>query len=124
MAPAITLPAGQGYSLHLYDNQQPWTTPRQSVPTLLQLFIRGNPFRSSAGLIELAQRLIQHLESDLQAIIVYGSPYVLPQLKPSIPPDLPTLFSYGQMPTAQTLALQTLWGRAERREILEQAFTD
>ena len=81
-------------------------------PTLLQLFIRGNPFRGQAGLTQRAQVWFDYLlhSQQLQALVIYGSPYVLDEFLPHLPPDLPYVFTYGQMPAAQAIALQTLWG--------------
>jgi beta-glucosidase len=44
----------------------------------------------------------------LQAVVVYGSPYGLEQLLPLVPTSVPYVFSYGQMPTAQAIALHSL----------------
>ncbi|MEO1404611.1 MAG: glycoside hydrolase family 3 N-terminal domain-containing protein [Cyanobacteria bacterium J06635_1] len=110
-APAITLPSQQGYQTYLVDGR--WTgtagLPQGQAPTLLQLFIRGNPFRSSANLTELAQGYIDVLlaANRLQAVVVYGSPYVFDQLCQSL--SVPCGFSYGQMPEAQTVALRSLF---------------
>jgi beta-glucosidase len=126
-APALTLPAQLGYQLHLLEGRDGQSPGLDSLSgptaTLLQLFIRGNPFRSSAALIQIAEHWIQRLGPDLQALIIYGSPYVLPQLAPHLTPTLPVIFSYGQMPAAQFLALQTLWGAAVQ-QAAGTAFTD
>lgn len=108
-APAIALPTQRGYITQLSDLHTPPSSD-ETYPTLLQLFIRGNPFRGSAGLNQVAQELLQKLllRSKLQALLVYGNPYVIQQFFP-LPPKLPCIFSYGQMPDAQTLALKTLF---------------
>ncbi len=109
-APAIALPARIGYTTRLCDLHTPITSyPDDNQPTLLQLFIRGNPFRGSAGLTEVAQAWTKKLLTlgNLQALVVYGSPYVLDQLLPVLP-SVPCVFSYGQMPAAQEIAMQTL----------------
>ena len=87
-------------------------TTFKTRPTLLQLFIRGNPFRGSSGLTQVAQDWLQSLlqSGDLQALVIYGSPYVLSQFLSVLPPEMPCVFSYGQMPTAQAIALKTLFG--------------
>jgi beta-glucosidase len=52
------------------------------------------------------------LNSDnLQALVVYGSPYILEKLSPAIAPEIPYLFTYGQMPQAQTIVLHALFGK-------------
>ncbi|MBW4654114.1 MAG: beta-glucosidase [Kaiparowitsia implicata GSE-PSE-MK54-09C] len=108
-APAIARPAAFGYRLHLADQQSPVTCDPQ--PTLLQLFIRGNPFRASSGLIRLAQDWVRslHAASHLEAVVIYGSPYVLEALQPLVSADIPLIFSYGQMHQAQAIALDQLF---------------
>ena len=112
-SPAIALPTQLGYTTALSDCHSPpfHPTPDQTLPTLLQLFIRGNPFRGSAGVTHTAQNWFTNLlqTGDLQALVLYGSPYVLEQFLPMLPPEIPCVFSYGQMPVAQAIALKTLF---------------
>jgi beta-glucosidase len=115
-APAIALPAQRGYRLTLVDSHTPpveldITTPDWQ-PTLLQLFIRSNPFRDSSGLIQIAKAWFHHLlqSNQLQALVIYGSPYILDQFLPALPADVPYVFSYGQMQQGQAIALQSLFG--------------
>jgi len=115
-APAVTLPRQLGYQLQLVDCHTPppeaqLSYPLATQPTLLQLFIRGNPFRGSAGLTPLAQQWFQKLLSNenLQALVIYGSPYILEQFLPDLPLETPYVFSYGQMPQAQAIALEVLF---------------
>jgi len=135
-APAIVLPQQFGYQLQWVDCHTPMTAPefdpQREQPTLLQLFIRGNPFRGSAGLNHTAQGWFQALvkSGKLQALVIYGSPYVLEQFLPKLPPEVPYIFTYGQMPAAQALALKALFvtpvSEAKRLEANQhqQAFTD
>lgn len=115
VAPAIAVPPTLGYAqLLLLDRHSPAPRPEsdlESLPTLLQLFIRGNPFRGSAGLSQTAQDWFNLLvkTGQLQALVIYGSPYLLEQFRPHLPPTVPCLFSYGQMPQAQAIALSTLF---------------
>ncbi|NEP49843.1 MAG: beta-glucosidase [Moorea sp. SIO3C2] len=113
--PAVALPRRLGYKLQLVDSHT--TLPSEVVDnpvgaktTLLQLFIRGNPFRGSAGLTAVARAWLKMLlkTGDLQALVIYGSPYVLEQFLPELPPETPYVFSYGQMPAAQAIALEAL----------------
>jgi len=110
-APAIALPQAAGYSLQVVDSYSP-PTDWQIVqpPTLLQLFIRGNPFRSSADLIRLAEQWLSCLleVEQLLALVLYGSPYVMQQFRPLLPAKIPYVFSYGQLPAAQAVALKAL----------------
>jgi beta-glucosidase len=59
----------------------------------------------------LAQQWFQKLLSNenLQALVIYGSPYVLEQFLPDLPLETPYVFSYGQMPQAQAIALEVLF---------------
>lgn len=107
--PAITLPTQLGYTTQLIDLHTPTGTTSEQ-PTLLQLFIRGNPFRGSAGMTQVAQNWFKKLlqSGNLQALVVYGSPYVLDQFLP-LPSEVPCVFAYGQMPSAQAIALDKLF---------------
>lgn len=113
-APAIARPRQLGYRLQIVDShtsgysQQGDTDAAQ--PTLLQLFIRGNPWRGSAGLTQVAQTWFEALlkAQSLQALVIYGSPYVLDQFLPALPLNVPYVFTYGQMPAAQAIALEAL----------------
>lgn len=135
-APAIAIPAQLGYRLQVVDSYTPGRHPdKQSrdeySPTLLQLFIRGNPFRSSASLLDMAADWLQFLLhiNQLQALVVYGSPYImehiLSEFGSQLLPDIPYVFSYGQMPAAQAVALKTLWSHdPERTKVGGREFTD
>ncbi|MDX2244435.1 MAG: glycoside hydrolase family 3 N-terminal domain-containing protein [Leptolyngbyaceae cyanobacterium bins.302] len=112
--PAITIPAQNGYQLQIVDSHTPTfslTELAQDCPTLLQLFIRGNPFRGSAGLTQTAQNWFDFLlkTNQLQALVIYGSPYILEHFLPHLPGNVPYVFTYGQMPQAQAIALEALF---------------
>ncbi|MEG4230347.1 glycoside hydrolase family 3 N-terminal domain-containing protein [Microcoleus sp. N9_B2] len=114
--PAIALPEQFGYELQLIDDRTGAiadnTGAEHFSPTLLQIFIRGNCFRGSAGLTEAAQDWFKKLlkTGELQAVLIYGSPYVLEQFLPHLPPSIPYVFCYGQMLAAQSLVLEVLFG--------------
>ncbi|MEG4230734.1 glycoside hydrolase family 3 N-terminal domain-containing protein [Microcoleus sp. Pol11C3] len=114
--PAIALPEQFGYELQLIDDRTAAiadnTGAEDFSPTLLQIFIRGNCFRGSAGLTEAAQDWFKKLlkTGELQAVLIYGSPYVLEQFLPHLPPTIPYVFCFGQMPAAQSLVLEVLFG--------------
>ena len=117
-APAIVVPSQFGFTqVQVIDRYTPTVSLDLSstdlCPTLLQLFIRGNPFRGSAGLTETAQNWFEHLlkSQQLQALIIYGSPYVLEQFLPLLPSAVPYVFSYGQMQLAQAIALTALFSQ-------------
>lgn len=114
--PAFAFPTQLGYELQVVDRHSAGASADKDTDrfsaTLLQVFIRGNPFRSSAGVSAAARDWFKKLlrTGELQALAVYGSPYTLEQLLPNIPAEFPYVFSYGQLPQAQALALETLFG--------------
>ncbi len=114
--PACALPEQFGYELQLIDDRTGAiadnTGAEHFSPTLLQIFIRGNCFRGSAGLTQAAQDWFKKLlnTGELQAVLIYGSPYVLEQFLPHLPPSIPYVFCFGQMPAAQSLAIELLFG--------------
>ena len=112
-APALTLPQAAGFRPYLIDGQGPADVdrvPPGDAPVLLQLFIRGNPFRGSAGNAEPWVALLERLgrQGRLAGLAVYGSPYLWQSLRDQIPAELPAAWSPGQMPGAQTLVLTSL----------------
>lgn len=124
--PAIAFPKQLGYKLEIIDDRTEIQNPELLISdrsshlsqdryssTLLQVFIRGNCFRGSAGLTQAAKDLFKKLLSteELQAIVIYGSPYLLEQFLPALPRTIPYVFSYGQMPAAQAIALETLFSK-------------
>jgi beta-glucosidase len=113
--PAITLPARFGYTDYLVASNTPNlpTAIADRAPTILQLFIRGSAFRASAGLSATAEQWLQHLltSDQLAALVIYGSPYILEQFLPTLPPQMPYVFSYGQTEAAQAIALSRLFSR-------------
>jgi beta-glucosidase len=121
LAPAIELPAAAGYRPVLLDCRSPsaWTNEPEAPlaldrldpgPVLLQLFVRGNPFRGSADGLEAWPSLIRQLlaADRLAGLTVLGSPYLWQALRPLLPPDLPAAYSPGQMPLAQQEVLRAL----------------
>ena len=134
MAPALLRPAALGYAATLLDGRSPspWSgDPAAPLalerlpqgPVLLQLFVRGNPFRGSAGGEEPWPAVLRQLRAAgrLAGLAVYGSPYLWEQLRTELPPDLPAAYSPGQMPQAQALLLERLGLAAAA---LEGGFTD
>ena len=124
-AAAIAWPRQHHYHLRLIDTQgcEQWPQNVPLGPSLVQIFIRGNPFRGSAQLLHLATAWIDALLAAnlLRGVAIYGSPYALAALQPRLV-DIPHGFTYGQMPLAQDLLLSALLPNAvaaHRRE-----FTD
>jgi len=79
-------------------------------PVLLQLFVRGNPFRGSAAGREPWDAVIRQLQAAgrLAGLAVYGSPYLWESLQPLLEDDIPAAWSPGQMPLAQAELLAAL----------------
>lgn len=127
-APAVTLPGAQGYRLTLIDSRSADVTRLDTeATTLVQLFIRGNPFRSGIGLSAIAQQHLQALGRNVQAVIIYGSPYVWQQIQPLLPTGTPCVFTYGQMKEAQAIALQPFLNPESEPAIIsaiDSSFTD
>lgn len=134
MAPALQRPARAGYAPCLIDGRSPspWCgDPGAPLalerlppgPVLLQLFVRGNPFRGSAAGEEPWPAVVSQLlaAGRLAALAVYGSPYLWQALRPLLPDGLPAAYCPGQMPLAQALLLDGL-GLAGSG--LEGGFTD
>ena len=134
MAPALVRPAGAGYQSCLIDSRSPspWSGDPQAPlalgrlpggPVLLQLFVRGNPFRGSAGGEEPWPAVVSQLlaAGRLAGLAVYGSPYLWESLRPLLSDALPAAYSPGQMPLAQALLLDRLGLAAAA---LEGGFTD
>ena len=134
MAPALLRPAAAGFEACLIDGRSPspWSGDALAPlamdrlpqgPVLLQLFVRGNPFRGSAGGDEPWPAVVQQLlaAGRLAGLAVYGSPYMWQQLQPLLPAAIPAGYSPGQMPLAQALLLEQLGLEAAA---LEGGFTD
>ena len=134
MAPALLRPAALGYSPTVFDarSPSPWSDDPAAPlaldrlapgPVLLQLLVRGNPFRGSAGGEEPWPAVLAQLlaAGRLAGLAVYGSPYLWEQLQPLLPPTLPAAYSPGQMPEAQAVLLERLGLAAAP---LEGGFTD
>jgi len=88
----------------------PQLANREELPVLLQLFVRGNPFRGSAGGGEPWAAVVEQLQraKRLAGLVVYGSPYLWQELEPLLDVATPAVYCPGQMPLAQTWALQSL----------------
>lgn len=110
-APAIAIPQKLGYQRQILDQNSLEQINTDSRETLLQVFIRGNPFRGTAGLSDQAIAEYQLLlkNGNLAGLIIYGSPYVKDWFVTQIAIDLPWFFVYGQMNLAQEIALQSLF---------------
>ncbi|QPN57522.1 glycosyl hydrolase family 3 [Synechococcus sp. CBW1107] len=135
MAPALLRPATAGYRTCLLDPRgpSPWSGNADAPlalerlpdgPVFLQLFVRGNPFRGSAGGDEPWPEVIRQLLGvhRLAGLTVLGSPYLWEALEPLLPSGIPAGYSPAQMPLAQA-ALLTRLGLAVG-DAAEGGFTD
>ncbi len=120
-AQALALPAAAGLAPCLVGADTPsiWDDSKSDPlalerlgpgPVLLQLFVRGNPFRGRAGCAEPWPAAIRQLlaAGRLAGLAVYGSPYLWDALRPQLPATLPAAYSPGQMPAAQAAVLTAL----------------
>ncbi len=110
--PAITIPAKLGYQLQLVNRHSPTIEIAHDDSVILQLFIRTSPFSGGLGITSVAKKLFQQLiaTNQLQGLIIYGSPYLMADFAPLLPPEIPCVFCYGQMAAAQSIALTKLFG--------------
>ncbi len=110
-AGAIVIPSARGYETRVIDGaSEVFEVDRRTV---LQVFVRGNPLKSMARYVARIESWIERLGDRLDAVVVYGSPYVAESLFLGLPDSVTTVFSYGQMPMAQGLALEWLFGVGE-----------
>ncbi len=110
-APAIAIPQKLDYQRQVLDQNSLEQINNDSRQTLLQVFIRGNPFRGTAGLTEnaIAQYQLLLNSGNLEGLIIYGSPYVKDWFLSQMAVNLPWVFVYGQMNLAQEIALNSLF---------------
>ena len=107
-AAAMVIPSSRGYGTRVIDaSSEVFEVNRRTV---LQVFVRGNPLKSTAKYVARIEAWIARLGDQLDAVVVYGSPYVAESLFVGLPDSVTTVFSYGQMPIAQTVALEWLFG--------------
>ncbi len=117
LAPAVTMPPQYGFTqMEIVDRHTPTWQSVEPTPTLLQLFIRGNPLRGIQETVAQAQTILAMLLTmqQLEAVVLYGSPYMYEDLLAIVPAEIPFIFGYGQMPVAQGIVLDRLFGAGER----------
>jgi len=140
-APALVLPSEAGFQSVIYHNLgiSPWRDDPEeplvlqllgSGPILLQLFLRGNPFRGDQDRHEPWAAAIKQLQRQkrLAALVVYGSPYLWDELTQILDIGIPAVYSPGQMAEAQSQALACILQPAKlpsnAQPALIQEFTD
>jgi len=120
-APALVIPEAAGLATCLIEarSPSPWSGDPQAPlaldrlpegPVLLQLFVRGNPFRGSAGAGEPWPEVIRQLQAAhrLAGVVVYGSPYLWQSLQSALHAGVSAAYSPGQMPLAQQEVLDAI----------------
>jgi len=110
-SPAIALPTQLGYTTQLSDCHTCLPLPQLKLYPLCSSYLSG-AIRSVAGWRHAYStnwftKLLQ--TANLQALVLYGSPY-LRAVSPNAALRDSLHFSYGQMPVAQAIALETLFG--------------
>ncbi|MFM8662140.1 MAG: glycoside hydrolase family 3 N-terminal domain-containing protein [Cyanobium sp.] len=137
-APALGLPEAAGFQPRLMAAETPilWSSdplaPLQldrlgTGPVLVQLFVRGNPFRGTAGDGEPWAAALGQLQraGRLAGLAVFGSPYLWDSLRRKLPPQTPAAYCPGQMPLAQQAVLGALGlGRSAEANAVPTEFTD
>jgi beta-glucosidase len=110
--PAVTVPTKLGYQLQLINRHSPTIAIDPNESVILQLFIRTSPFSGGLGITSVAKQLFQQLlaNGQLRGLVIYGSPYLMADFAPLLPPEVPCVFCYGQMAAAQSIALERLFG--------------
>jgi len=137
-APAIGWPARRGFRPIICHELgiSPWHDPPQEDdplaldrlgegPVLLQLFLRGNPFRAGRDRDDPWPAAIRQLLrlNRLAALVVYGCPYRWESLRALLPGTIPAAYSPGQMTEAQQMLMGRLLGDEHTLE-LGNEFTD
>ena len=137
-APAISWPNSRGFRPIICHDLgiSPWHEPPQGDnplaldrlgdgPVLLQLFLRGNPFRAGRDCDDPWPAAIHQLLrlNRLAGMAVYGCPYRWESLRALLPDTIPAAYSPGQMADAQQRLMSQLLGDEHTLE-LETEFTD
>ena len=121
-SPALRIPETQGFrSVVLHgEGLSPWSGQPEAPlaleglgngPVMLQLFLRGNPFRAGRDAQEPWAAAIQQLVvlNRLAGVVIYGSPYLWESLQAILPSGCPAAYSAGQMQEAQRQVLTALF---------------
>jgi beta-glucosidase len=138
-APALTLPEQAGFHSLLCHplGLSPWRPDQANDaplalerlgegPVLVQLFLRGNPFRGERDRSEPWGAALQQLQrlGRLAGLVVYGCPYTWERLSGQLDPATPAFYSPGQMDDAQALALERLLSPDRTGTDRDEGFTD
>ncbi len=131
-SPAISLPEKAGFrSVLCHDlGVSPWQANKKQPLALdrfgegkflVQLFLRGNPFRSGRGDFQepwpIVIKQLQKLDR-LAGLVVYGCPYLWKKLLGVLDSSVPAAYSPGQMPEAQKQILSALIKPQQKKEAM------
>ena len=129
-SPSLCFPEEAGYQNILCHTMgvTPWqNNPEEPLALdrfgegsfLIQLFIRGNPFRGSSYNKEPWSATIRQLQklNRLSGLIVYGSPYLRNELIQVVDPSVPFAFSPGQMNEVQKKLLSSFLCKRKERTL-------
>ncbi len=121
-SPALMIPKALGFKNILCHDLgvSPWQNIQHDPlvierfgdgPFLLQLFVRGNPFRGDKDLDEPWIKTIEQLQRYglLSGVVVYGSCYFWENLLQVLNPSIPAAYNPGQMFVAQNKILQSFF---------------
>jgi beta-glucosidase len=110
-SPALVHCQAQGYSTKIVESTTDLFLSSSWRSTLLQIFVRGNPLRSTGKYVDRISQWLEFLQrtDQLQAVILYGSPYVAAQMLPRLAETVPSVFTYGQGVQAQKIAIEALF---------------
>jgi beta-glucosidase len=113
--PTIAAAAAQGMPIFLSDLRTPLTTLEMTLDLadglVVQVFVRGGPFRGFGGLPPTAQHQLVERLAKVKAIACFGSKGCYQQLVLlSAAHNIPCLHAIDQQTPAQTEIAQRLWG--------------
>ncbi|MGB2923758.1 MAG: glycoside hydrolase family 3 N-terminal domain-containing protein [Limnothrix sp.] len=120
-SPAIAIPQRHGYQPLLLEHNQVKALQLQQQPTLVQFFVRGNPF--AGAIIDPAETLKFIAErTQIVGICFYGSPYYFKDTVKNYV-TVSCYSTYGQMAIAQYKLCQTLWSPQSPQSLESSEFT-
>ena len=129
-SPALIIPQQCGYKNIICHplGVSPWQDSQKeplaldrlgSGPFLLQLFVRGNPFRGDQDMKEPWVAVVEQLQKGklLSGLVVYGSSYFWEVLLAVLETSIPAAYSPGQIPEAQEKILSVLFAHSKGQNV-------
>ncbi len=121
-SPALVVPSRYGYQNVLCHplGLKPWQDNENKPlalervgkgPLLLQIFVRGNPFRGDLDTDFRWIKVVEQLQKEklLKAVVVYGNPYFWEEVLKIVDSSIPAVYAPGQMPAAQKYVMELLF---------------